>query len=166
MKDQAPFLAFRERQQWDTLWNKLVDARDLDYAVLMAHVLIYEELCHLLGARLRTDSLPHQMPGFMNVMDLALAGSTFAEDRKTLGYLNTARNLVAHRSDRAKFESDARMFAERSWNDDNEEYRVDGFEWASDEKEKVEAVRVGFFVWQAKLADIESEFSKADTEPK
>src|SRR5882672_1955134 len=112
--------------------------------------LICEDLCHLLGVRLRTDSLPDRMPGFEAVTSLALAGSRFDTARQTLEFLNTARNTVAHRSDRSRFEDAVRQFGQRSCSDQNEEYRLDGFEWPSDERKKVENSCFGVFVWQAK----------------
>jgi hypothetical protein len=105
VKKHTPFPApknVNQRQQRNALWKKLADTTDLEYAVLLAHVLIYEDLCDLLGARLRTDSVPDRMPSFETVMNLALAGTRFAYERKTLDRLNTARNEVAHRIDRKK----------------------------------------------------------------
>src|SRR4051812_14743343 len=118
----------------------------------MAHVLIYEELCHVLGATLRTNSLPERMPGFEILAALALSGSRFAEDRTTLDVLNKARNEVAHRTNRSKFGDGARQFARHSCEDKN--YTLAGFEWPTDEKKKIENFRFGFFVWQAKLGDL------------
>lgn len=163
MKKQAAFSLAKspeQHQQWDALLNRLVDAQQLDYAVLMAHVLIYDDLCHLLGLRLRTDSLPERerLPMFAGVTGLALAGSRFAKDRETLNFLNNARNEVAHRTDRSRFEEAARQFAQRSCNDDDDEYRLEGFEWPPEEKKKVENFCFGLFVWQAKLGDLKLEF--------
>ena len=137
-----------------------MDAHQLDYAVLMAHVLIYEDLCDVLGLRLRTNTLPKRMPTFEVVKELALAGSQFDRDRETLTLLNEARNKVVHFIDRSPFEDKAREFAERSCNDESVAYRVEGFEWPQEEKGKVENSCYGFFVWQAKLIDLKSQFEQ------
>ncbi len=166
MKKQAAFSLARspeQREQWDALMTRLVDAQQLDYAVLMTHVLIYEDLCHLLGVRLRTDSLPERMPLFDNVAALGLAGSRFTRDRETLNFLNTARNAVAHRTNRSQFENAARQFAQRSCTDEDPEYRLEGFEWPLDERKKVKNFCYGFFVWQAKLGDLTTEFEKSES---
>ena len=163
MKRQAAFSLAKspeQRRRWEALLNKLVDSQQLDYAVLMAHVLIYEDLCHLLGVRLRTNSLPKRMPPFATVTALALAGSQFAQDRKTLNFLNTARNTVAHRTDRSQFEHAARQFAQRSCNGEGE-YKIDDFTWPPDEKGRVQNFCYGIFVWQSKTVDFIEEFEKS-----
>jgi hypothetical protein len=164
MKKQTAFSLAKsaeQRRQWDALFAKLTDAHQLDYAVLMAHVLIYDGLCDLLGVRLRTDSLPDRMPMFEVVSGLALAGERFGQDRETLAFLNAARNSVAHRADRSKFADATYQFAYRSCNDKNPEYHLEGFEWPSAERKRVENFCFGFFVWQAKLVDLVSEFENA-----
>jgi hypothetical protein len=160
VKKQEAFLLAKtpeQRRQWDALLNKLVDAKQLDYAVLMAHVLVYDDLRHLLGLRLRTDTLPERLPMFDVLTGLALAGSRFAKDRETLGFLNSARNEVAHETNRSKFEDAARQFAYRSCNDDNPDYRIT-FEWPAEEEKRVENFCFGIFVWQAKLGELHTEF--------
>src|ERR1700741_1209464 len=78
------------------LWMRVTQISNLEYAVLMAHVFVYEDLCWLLGVRLHADTLPERLPLFDAIIDIALAGSEFATDRETLRLLNSARNEIAH----------------------------------------------------------------------
>jgi hypothetical protein len=163
VRKHTPFPAPKDktrRLQRNVLWDKLADTRDLEYAVLMAHVLLYDDLCDLLGARLRTDSVPERMPPFEAVMNLALAGSSYAYERETLDRLNTARNEVAHRTDRKKFDQAARDFAQRCWNNPNADYALDDFKWPQDERKRVEALWMGFILLSAELEGLSKELAK------
>jgi hypothetical protein len=131
---------------------------NLEYAVLMAHVFVYEDLCWLLGVRLSTDTLPARPPMFELLVDIALAGSEFADDRATLGFLNSARNEIAHRTDRRKFEANVRNFCSHLWSDRT--YGTAGFKWKRDESNQVEALWYAVGVLSARFGDFYDKFTK------
>lgn len=130
---QVRFIGNRPDSQLSTnrVWMRVSSVHDLEYAVLMGHVFVYEDLCWLLGVRLRTTTLPERLPLFDMVVDLALAGSKFVEDRATLRFLNAARNEIAHRTDRPKFEENVKNFCSRLWS--NKKYGTSGFKWPKTE---------------------------------
>jgi hypothetical protein len=115
MKQQIQFTARRpdSRIATNQLWMRVTQVPNLEYAILMAHVFVYEDLCWLLGVRLRTDTLPKRLPLFDAISDITLAGSEFATDRETLRFLNSARNEIAHDTDRRKFEANVKNFCGR-----------------------------------------------------
>jgi len=144
------------RLDYNRVFIRISDAPDLEYVVLIAHVLVYEELCWLLGARLRTDTLPERMPLFEAVVGLALAGSRFTSDRELLQLLNSARNEVAHRTNRPKFEAKLREFSSRLWRD--KKYGSAGFKWTRNNQEQVDSFMYAVGVLSARLSDYFNEF--------
>lgn len=153
MKTQSPFTAHRPESRLATnrVWMRVTKVPDLEYAVLMGHVLVYEDLCWLLGIRLRTDTLPEKLPLFETVVGVALAGSKFEDDRETLRFLNSARNEIAHRTDRPKFEANVRNFCTRLWK--NKKYGSPELKWNSNEAKQVKAFWFAVGVLSAVLGD-------------
>jgi hypothetical protein len=159
LKKQEPFpppKTLDRKRLRSRLEGKLHGTKDLEHAVLMAHVLIYEELCRVLGVRLRTDSMPERMPTFESVAALALAGTAFEQDREAVGLLNGARNEVAHRTDRKKFEASVRQFSQRMW--DDPAYGLPGFSWSTREEKQVKTFWLSFITLSVKLDDVVEQF--------
>ena len=136
---------------------RVTNIPNLEYAVLMAHVFIYEDLCWLLGVRLRTDTLPARPPLFESLVDIALAGSEFAADRDTLGLLNSARNEIAHRTDRRKFEANVRNFCSRLWRD--KAYGTEDFKWKRNESKQVVDLWYAVGVLSSRFGDFYDKFT-------
>lgn len=137
----------------DELYAKLNQTDNLEYAVLLAHVLIQEELSDILGLRLRTDSMPKRDLSFELLVGLALAGTPFRRERESLDLLNAARNTIAHRVHRREFEDRLAAFAEREW----EVSKLLGFgqfEWPNTEAAKVRAFSWGYHHLWLKLVDL------------
>ncbi len=142
---QRPFAADEPTKDadLDALYDKLNATENLEYAVLLAHVLIQEELTDILGLRLRADSLPERTLGFEHLAGLALAGSPFRNERDSLELLNSARNTIAHRVQRAEFEAKLSQFASREWQVSSH-WGFGPFEWPADEQAKVKAFAWGY----------------------
>jgi hypothetical protein len=137
----------------DKLYAKLNATDNLEYAVLLAHVLIQEELVDILGLRLRTDALPERMPGFEALAGLALAGSSFVKERLSLELLNRARNTIAHRTDRKTFEKHLSEFSRREWQVSVHHGKGE-FAWPADEQGKVKAFSWGYHHLWLRLVDL------------
>jgi hypothetical protein len=121
-----------------------IDATDnLDYVVLLGHVLLSDQLVEFLGARLRTDTLPKHVPGFELLCGLALAGSDYQPERSLCDLLNRARNTVAHRTHREHFDETVRDFTRAAWVI-MESAGFGAFEWPETEDEKVRSFRWAF----------------------
>lgn len=162
MKKQVQFTAQRPDGSIPTnqLWMRVTRIPNLEYAVLMAHVFVYEDLCWLLGVRLHTDSLPERLPPFLTLVDIALAGSEFEADRDTLRFLNSARNEIAHDTDRPKFDGCVRNFCSRLWSDQT--YGTPGFQWKQVERKQVEALWYAVGVLSARFGDFFDRFTEQE----
>lgn len=140
----------------DDLARRIDDSPHLDYAVLLAHVFLAEQLADLLGLRLKTDSLPTRLPEFEMVMNLALAGTRFEEDRRALTALNEARNRVAHRIDRQSFSTKLERFTELVWVGEQSSDHV--FEWPIEESARIAAFLRSFRTVVQRIYDYQSEY--------
>jgi hypothetical protein len=162
MKAQTEFTGRRPDSSIETnqLWMRVTKIPNLEYAVLMAHVFIYEDLCWLLGVRLRTDTLPERrdLPPFAKLVDIVLAGSEFESDRETLQFLNSARNEIAHDTDRLKFDGSVQNFCSRLWSDKT--YGTEGFKWQRDETKQVKALWYAVGVLSARFGDFFDQFAE------
>jgi hypothetical protein len=142
----------RKDADLDKLYAKLNATENLEYAVLLGHVLIQEELTDILGLRLRADSLPERTLGFEHLAGFALAGSPFRSERESLELLNSARNTIAHHIQRSEFESKLAAFASREWQVSSH-WGFGAFEWPDTEREKVKAFAWGYHNLWLKLVD-------------
>jgi hypothetical protein len=142
---QRPFAADDRTRDadLDALYEKLNATENLEYAVLLAHVLIQEELTDILGLRLRADSLPERTLGFEHLAGFALAGASFRKERDSLEPLNSARNTIAHRIQRTEFETKLSQFASREWQISSH-WGFGPFEWPANEQAKVRTFAWGY----------------------
>lgn len=119
--------------------GKLKPAQNIEYAVLLGHVLVEDLLLYLLALRLRADPLPHRKPGFEMLPGLAFAGRAFETEREILDLLNRARNEVSHRLERTIFDDSLHKFCQLLWDmgEGHEEKRTTPFRWSSDEQSQL-----------------------------
>lgn len=81
---------------------KFRKAKDLEYAVMLGHVMVEDQLITLLAARLGADTMP-TVRGFDLIAGLAFAGSKRKHLRDAAELLNGARNEVGHKMQRTTF---------------------------------------------------------------
>jgi hypothetical protein len=138
-----------QEQQWQEIFSRLTATDNLEYAVLMAHVLLCQDLRALLGARLRAATLPRL--NFAAIVELALPGASLQNDRETLMFLNRARNTIAHRTDRANFDKHTKDFVSASW------AASPPFSWPENEAKKVELLSQAYISWYVRLLSLTAE---------
>lgn len=111
MQKQAKFQArdYQTDPDYNLLDSKFRRAKDLEYAVMLGHVMVEDHLLALLAARLGTDTMP-QVRGFDLLAGLALAGSTRKHLRDAAELLNIARNEVGHKMHRKHFPQNVEQF--------------------------------------------------------
>lgn len=119
--------------------EKVKPAQNIEFAVLLGHVLLSDLLVDLLALRLRADTLPHRVPSFETLAGLTFAGSQFELEREIIESLNKARNEVGHRLERNAFEDSVRRFCQLLWevNGDQRLSATDPFRWPKDESHQV-----------------------------
>jgi hypothetical protein len=153
-----PFVAQATKKDaaLDDLARRIDDSPHLDYAVLLAHVFLADQLADLLGLRLKTDSLPTRLPEFEMVMNLALAGTRFEEDRRALTALNEARNRAAHRIDRQSFSTKVERFTELVWVEEPSGRHT--FDWPIDDSGRIAVFLRSFRTVVQRVYDYQSEY--------
>ena len=111
MQKQTKFTArdYTTDADYQLLDSKFRRARDLEYVVLLGHVIIEDQLLALLAARLGTDTMP-KLRGFDTIAGLALAGTRRKHLRDAAELLNVARNEVGHKMYRKNFPQNVENF--------------------------------------------------------
>jgi len=111
MKKQDRFVPrdYRTDTDYQAFDAKFRRTTSVEYAVLLAHVMIEDQLVALLAARLGADTMT-SVRGFDLISGLALAGSKPARLREVISWLNLARNEVGHKMTRRSFHTNVERF--------------------------------------------------------
>src|ERR1700753_1191367 len=136
MKKQRPYELrdFENDEELVAFDKKFRDSENLEYTVLLGHILIEHHLKDLIWARLGTDTMP-DITGFELITSLALAGTDCAELRQRVDYLNGARTAVGHKFGRSDFEPQIKNFVAAC-----NEKTISELEWPEDEGKKERGV--------------------------
>src|SRR5436190_13890925 len=111
MKKQKVFTRrdYRNDADYNALDARFRSATALEYATLLGHVIVEDQLVSLLAARLGADTMP-SIRGFDLISGLALAGSKAEHLRDAASMLNAARNEVGHKMHRKAFAANVARF--------------------------------------------------------
>jgi hypothetical protein len=111
MKKQDAFAArdYKTDADYKLIDEKFRGSDNLEYTVLLGHVMVEDQLLALLAARLATDTMP-PIRGFELIAGLALAGSKAEKLREAAGWLNTARKEVGHKMKRKQLQPNVEDF--------------------------------------------------------
>jgi hypothetical protein len=137
---------YRNDSNYQMLDGKFRAAGDLEYATLLGHVIIEDQLLTLLAARLGADAMP-SIRGFDMISGLALARSKSEHLRDAAGWLNGARNEVGHKMHRKTFSANVERFV-RAVKGSAGEIMT----WPSDEGEQVSQLRLAIRFFMVELA--------------
>lgn len=126
--------------------RKFRDAGDLEYAVLLAHVMIEDQLRAHLAARLGADTMP-PLRGFEIIAGLALAGAKAVRLRNAVGLLNVARNEVGHKLTRKKFKSSVEEFVRNVKGKAGRQMT-----WPTDEADQIDELQLAVRFYMVEIA--------------
>jgi hypothetical protein len=148
MKNQKPFQArdYRTDEDYNLVDSKFRAAANLEYAVLLAHVMVEDQLIALLAARLGADTMP-DVHGFELIAALSLAGSRTKRLRDTAGLLNTARNEVGHKMHRNNFGRSIEHFVRTVKGEVGK-----AVTWPTDETERIAELRLVTRLFMVEIA--------------
>jgi len=148
MNKQEKFVPrdYRTDADYLALDAKFRASDNLEYTVLLGHVIVEDQLLALVAARLGADTMPG-LRGFELISGLALAGTKPIKLREAASLLNTARNEVGHKMSRTRLAPNVEKFVRMVKGKAGKTMK-----WPTDEPEQAAQLRLAIRFYVVEIA--------------